>query len=136
MAQLSKCFLTGDFTDWPVDPATACDLCRVRFVRGQEAVVSKYAELRVRSQVVKYLAHIYIERHVQYLGERSHVLKLHPAASSGNLREQFRTHIVKRVGEIYPPDVLAVVMELVHRRFSVLLTDSSQTAAKKLQHLK
>ena len=92
MAQLSKCFLTGDFTDWPVDPATACDLCRVRFVRGQEAVVSKYAELRVRSQVVNAMANVYLERHVQYLGERSHVLKLHHAASSGNLREQFRTH--------------------------------------------
>jgi hypothetical protein len=43
MAQLSKCFLTGDFTEWPLDQATACEVCRVRFVRGQEAVVDKYA---------------------------------------------------------------------------------------------
>ena len=103
MAQLSKCFLTGDFTEWPLDQATACEICRVRFVRGPEAVVDKYAELKIRSQVVKDMANIYIERHVHDLGNRSHVLKLHPAAKSGNLREQFRVHIEKRVDELYPP---------------------------------
>ena len=81
MAKLSKCFLTGDFTHWPLDQATACEFCRVRFVRAQESIVEKFAELRVRSQVVKELANIYIERQLQDLGEREHVLKLHANAS-------------------------------------------------------
>eukprot|EP00973_Karenia_brevis_P078770 10932920-Karenia_brevis.AAC.1 len=33
MAQLSKCILTGDFSDWPLDQATACEVCCVRSVR-------------------------------------------------------------------------------------------------------
>ena len=74
MAQLSKCFLTGDFTDRPVDQPTACEFVRVRFVRGPESIVDKFAELRVRSQVVKELANMYIERHVHDLGNREHVL--------------------------------------------------------------
>ena len=76
MAQLSKCFLTGDFTEWPLDQSVACQVCRVRFVRAQESIVDKYAQLRVRSQVVKELANIYIQRHVHDLGEREHTLKL------------------------------------------------------------
>ena len=76
MAQLSKCFLTGDFTDWPLDQPTACEFCRVRFVRGPESIVDRFAALRIRPQVVKELANIYIERHVQDLGQRGHVLKL------------------------------------------------------------
>ena len=92
MAQLSKCFLTGDFREWPLDQATACEVVRVHFVRGPESIADKFSELRVRSQVVKEMANIYIERHVHDLGEREHVLKLHPSACQGTLREQFRAH--------------------------------------------
>ena len=102
MSQLSKCFLAGDFTDWPLDQATACEICLVRFVRGPEYIVDKFAELRVRSQVVKDMANIYIQRHVQDLGDRPQVFKLHVSASSGNLAQQFRTHIEHRVNEQYP----------------------------------
>ena len=136
MAQLSKYFLTGDFTEWPLDQGTACEICRVRCVRGQESVVDKYAELKVRSRVVKDMANIYIERHVYYLGNRSHVLKLHPAATKGNLREQFRIHIEERVDEVYPRSEFGGTDGAVPSQIRFSLTDSVQNAAQKPLHVK
>ena len=102
MQQLSKCWLTGDFSEWPLDENTACEICRIRFVKGHTAVVDNYAELKVRSQVVKNMAKIYIDRHVHDLGNRGHILKLHPRVPEGTVRERLHNHIDLRVDEIYP----------------------------------
>ena len=102
MGQLSKCFLTGDFTSWPLDQTTACEICRVRFVRGPDGVVDKFAELRVRSQVIKDMAMIYISRHIADLGQRENILKLCGSPVQGSLQEQFKAHINSRVDEAYP----------------------------------
>ena len=58
MAQLSKCFSSGDFRDWPLDQATVCEIVRVRFVRTETKSARQYRELRVRSRVVKGMANI------------------------------------------------------------------------------
>ena len=79
MAQLSNCFLNGDFRDWPLDQATVCEIVRVRIVRAQKDPKDhekQYRELCVRSKVVKMMAKLYMERHVKDLGGRFHVLKL------------------------------------------------------------
>ena len=102
MSQLSKCFATGDFRDWPLDQATACEVCRVRFVRTVESVADKFAELRVRSQVVKDMANIYIERHIADLSTRPHVLKLLADRPGASLKERFKAHIDRRVDAEYP----------------------------------
>ena len=103
MAQLSKCFLSGDFTAWPLDQATACEICRVRFVRGPEGVVDKFAELRVRSQVIKDMANIYIQRHIADLAKRSLKLKLQ-SPEQPDLQQRFKDHIDRRVDAEYPPE--------------------------------
>ena len=77
MAKLSECFVNGDFRKWPLDQATACQICSVCFVRGEKSDTDKYEELLVRSRVVKEMANIYIQKHLQDLGECPHVLKLH-----------------------------------------------------------
>eukprot|EP00973_Karenia_brevis_P018443 2528811-Karenia_brevis.AAC.1 len=102
MAQLSKCSLTGVFSDWPLDQATACEVCRVHFLRGQESVVDKYAELRTRSQVVKEMANIHIERHMQDLGKRINGLELKASNQHACLADRFREHIERRVDAEYP----------------------------------
>ena len=66
-------------------------------------IAEKFAELRVRSQVIKEMANIYIGRHIQDLGRRSHVLKLRASPAAGTLQDQFRAHIESRVDE-YPED--------------------------------
>ena len=104
MSQLSKCFISGDFREWPLDQATACGVCRVRFVRTVESVVDKFAELRVRSQVVKDMANIYIRRHIADLSTRPHVLKLRADMPGASLQERFKAHIDSRVDAEYPPE--------------------------------
>ena len=77
MAQLFKKIEEGDLSEWPLDRKTAARVVRVRLVRGPEQIVKKLPELRVRSKVVKKLAHIYIERHIGDLRDRPGVLKMH-----------------------------------------------------------
>ena len=91
MAQLSKCFLSGDFTDWPLDQATVCELVRVRIVRAQKDPKTNYRELHVRSKVVKEMANIYIQAHVQDLGKRPEVLKLIKPTDKGESDEKKNT---------------------------------------------
>ena len=110
MSQLSKCFLSGDFREWPLDQATVCELVRVRLVRANKDMTKQYRELRVRSRVVKAMANIYMERHIQDLGRRPGVLKLvQVAAQPGSerpecTREQIRAHIQARVSAEYPEE--------------------------------
>ena len=108
MAQLSKCFLTGDFRDWPLDQETVCEIVRVRIVRACKEDIKQHRELRVRSRVVKAMANIYMERHIQDLGKRPHVLKLAQTsiAPSTDVQDctlgQIRAHIEARVNAEYP----------------------------------
>ena len=59
-------------------------------------------ELLVRSEMVKGMANIYIQRHLQDLGERPHVLKLHASRDHDNLADRFKEHIDRRVDAEYP----------------------------------
>ena len=102
MSKLSECFVHGDFREWPLDQKTACEICRVRFVRGEPSDTDKYEELLVRSAMVKGMANIYIQRHLQDLGERPHVLKLHASKDHDNLADRFKEHINRRVDAEYP----------------------------------
>ena len=68
IAQLSKCLLTGDFRDWPLDQETVCEFVRVRLVRAQHDAAPQHRELIVRSNIVKGIAKLYMERHVRDLG--------------------------------------------------------------------
>ena len=110
MAQLSKCFLTGDFRDWPLDQSTVCELVRVRVVRAQKDPKTHYRELRVRSRIVKGMANLYMERHVQDLGRRFRVLKLmqvppettEEGAERPSMSKQIRNHIEAKVNREYP----------------------------------
>ena len=103
MAQLSKCFLTGDFREWPLDQQTVSEIVRVRIVRAKQQATVKYRELTVRSAVVKYMANIYMERHIKDLGQRPHVLKLLQVPTEGrqvgadDIEGRIRAHIEARV---------------------------------------
>ena len=109
MVQLFKKIEEGDLSEWPLDRFTAARVVRVRLVRGPEQIVKKLPELRVRSWVVRKLAHIYIERHIGDLRDRPGVLKIHSAMADAG--QQFRTveeslkeHVNSRVKDNYPPE--------------------------------
>ena len=50
-------------------------------VKGQKELLNKMSELRVRAKVIREVAQIYIEHHVQDLGGRPGVLAIHGVSS-------------------------------------------------------
>ena len=72
----NKCFPTCDVRDLPLDQETVCEIVRVRLVLAEAAKTKQYRELRVRSKIVKGMANVYMQRHIQDLAQRPHVLKL------------------------------------------------------------
>ena len=77
MDQLYDKIEDGNLEEWPLSPDQVCQFVRVNLIRGQADLINKFKQLHVRSRIVKQLAHIYIDRHVQDLGNRPGILKLH-----------------------------------------------------------
>ena len=103
MAHLSRAFAAGDFSQWPLDQDTAATIVRLRMIRGHEALVSQFKELRVRSQVVKGLANLYVDNQLTELLKKKSITGL-LASKIQRLREQFREHISRRVDAEYPSE--------------------------------
>ena len=101
MGRLSKAFGEGDFSAWPLDQDTAAQVVRVRFVRGHEALRQQFKELKVRSRVVKAMANLYVDNHLEELLQKSSVVKL-LTPRGPDLREDLRKHIATRVEEDCP----------------------------------
>ena len=57
----------GDVWNWPVEPSRASQIARVRLVHGGESIFDKLKELHVRAEVVRQVAYLYIENHMQDL---------------------------------------------------------------------
>ena len=94
MSKLSKAFAEGDLTEWPLDQATACQVVRVQLIRGHANLLDQFKELKVRSQVVKELANIYIDRQCDDLLQSYKAMKLKLSSSKkGPAREILRHHI-------------------------------------------
>ena len=75
---------------------------RVRLHRGPEQLLNKFRELRVRSWVIRRLAHIHIERHIADLGDRPGVLKIHARVRQSNVQASLKEHVNERVAVFYP----------------------------------
>ena len=108
MSKLFKAFAEGDLTQWPLDQETACQVVRVQLIRGHEDLLHQFKELKVRSQVVKELANIYIDRQCDDLLQSYKAVKmLGSERGSANLtrRETLRHHIEVRVDEQYPANL-------------------------------
>ena len=103
LAQLFQKIEDGDLSEWPLSPDVVRQIVRVRFVQGPEDLLSKFKELHVRSHVVKKLAHIYIERHVQDLADRPGVLQIHTYQRCADVTSSLKQHADLRVDALYPP---------------------------------
>ena len=98
MKKLSQAWADKDFTHWPLDQDTVAEILTVRLVRGHEALIDQFRQLKVRSRIVKQMANIYIENRYEDIMKNAKVITL-LAAKDGNLRERFKEHINKRVDE-------------------------------------
>ena len=102
MLQLFKSFEEGDLEDWPLNRYVAARLVTVKLVRGPEQILNKCPELHVRSNVVRRLAHIYIERRVADLCDRPGVLKIHSYMQERDVEASLKKHVDDRVEKYYP----------------------------------
>eukprot|EP00973_Karenia_brevis_P005478 746345-Karenia_brevis.AAC.1 len=50
MKKLPKPWAENDFREWPLDQNTVCEILIVRLVRGHEALIGQFRQLRVRSE--------------------------------------------------------------------------------------
>ena len=90
--KLSEAWADNDFTQWPLDPNTVAEILTVRLVRGHEALIDQFRQLKVRSRIIKQMANIYIENRYEDLVKKENVIKL-LAARDGNLKELSLIHI-------------------------------------------
>eukprot|EP00973_Karenia_brevis_P086395 11979291-Karenia_brevis.AAC.1 len=66
----------NDFREWPLDQNTVCEILIARLIRGHEALIDQFRQLRVRSKIAKRMANIYIENHSEDLVRKKSVIKL------------------------------------------------------------
>ena len=66
-----------DLSDWPLAPEKVCQIVRVRMVRGPEELLNKFKELHVRAEIVRRVAAIYIEHHLEDLSGKPGALTIH-----------------------------------------------------------
>ena len=76
-ADISKTLEQGDLSAWPMSPAQVHQVVRVRLMQGPKEILNKFKELRVRAQVVRDVAQLYITHHVKDLVDRPGVLAIH-----------------------------------------------------------
>ena len=70
--------------------------------QGPEQLLNKFTELKVRSWVIKKMAYIYIERHVQDLADRPGVLTIHRIQKCASVKSSLEAHVDERVKLEYP----------------------------------
>ena len=73
-------------------------------MRGPADMINKYKDLHVRSRIVKALAFLYIDNHVQDMGERPGVLKLHSLHRCSTIKGSIRAHVQQRMATLYPDE--------------------------------
>ena len=120
MKKLSLAWTDNDFTEWPHDPNTVAEILTARLVRGHEALIDQFRQLKVRSRIIKQMANMYIENRYEDLVKKENVIKL-LAARDGNLKERFKEHINKRVDEQYPPSIFILTKAAFLKPFATKL---------------
>jgi len=116
-----------DLSHWPLAPDRVCQIVRVRMVRGPEELLKTFKELHVRAEIVRRVACIYIERHLEDLKGKPGALKIHAKMRKSTMSKSLQAHVDLRLEEHYPaktyampagaliPEVVQMVSEQVAR---------------------
>ena len=120
-AQLGDLMRSGTLSlkHWPVEPAVVAQLARVqvRLVRGPEALLNKFKQLKIRAEIMRQVAYIYIEKHLSSLDQAKGAKVIQEEFAGSSLAESLRRHVGQRVEEHYPrakysSDAGAVIPEI------------------------
>ena len=92
----------GEIDAWPLEPKIASQLVRVRLVQGPEDLLERVKHLKVRAEIVKRVAYLYIERHGDELRNLPRVSELLKAYSHFSIKACLKQHVLDRLQRFYP----------------------------------
>ena len=78
-----------------MEPAVVAQVARVqvRFVRGPEALLNEFKQLKVRAEIVRKVAYIYIEKHLCGLDLAKGAKAIREQYGCTTLAESLRKHV-------------------------------------------
>ena len=84
---MSKLLGECDVWEWPMNRNVASQVVRVRIVEGQESILDKFRELKVRAEIVRQVAYLYIEHHMDKLMHLEEGQKIHAKMQQMTVRK-------------------------------------------------
>lgn len=113
-----------DVWDWPMDRQRASQVVRVRLVKGQESIIDKFKELKVRAAIVRQVAYIYIENHMEDLMEPEGPQKIHAKMQKATVQQSVKAHVDSRIQQHYPSSEFPMPEGAVMSEFRDMVRDS------------
>ena len=86
-----------------MDRQRATQIVRVRIVKGPEGIVDKFKELKVRADIVRQVAYLYIEHHMEGLMHLDGAKKIHARMQRATVQGSLMAHVDARINKHYPP---------------------------------
>ena len=85
-----------------MDRQRASQAVRVRIVKGQESIIDKFKELKVRARIVREVAYLYIENHMEDLMKLRGAQEIHAKMQKTSVRQSLKAHVDARIQEHFP----------------------------------
>ena len=87
-----------------MDRQRASQAVRVRIVKGQESIIEKFKELKVRAEIVKQVAYLYIDNHMEDLMKLRGAQEIHAKMQQTSVRQSLMSHVDARIQQHFSPE--------------------------------
>ena len=139
-AKLKEVTSNGNLTldKWPIAPSEAVQLARVqvRFVRGPDAILNKFKQLKIRAEIVKKVSYLYIEKHLCGLLNAKGAADIQAKYAGISLEMALRAHVDARMTEHYPedkyPSATGAVPKEMHQFLAYEIENLRRTASSRV----
>jgi hypothetical protein len=139
-AKLKELTSNGKLTidEWPSEPNVAVHLARVqvRFVCGPEALLNKFKQLKIRAEIVRKVAYLYIEKHLCGLLDAKGAADIQAKYAGTSLEMSLKAHVDARMTEHYPEDKYPSATGAVPTKMHQFLADNRETTQQGAQQSK
>ena len=65
----------------------------MRIVKGQESIIDKFKELKVRCEIVRKIAYLYIDNHMEELLTLEGARKIHEKMRQASVQASLQAHV-------------------------------------------
>ena len=82
-----------DVWEWQRNRNVASQVVRVRIVKGQESILDKFRELKVRAEIVRQVADLYIEHNMEKMMHLEGAQNIHAKMQQMTVRTSLEKHV-------------------------------------------